>query len=80
MFKITWTYTAFSVIAAVAGVAAYHYIARAATGQSVPSRATAPPAAAPSAPRDEDVERDILHGIGSIKDLKPVPQQPTLPR
>lgn len=80
MFKITWAYMALSAILAAAGVGAYHYITRAAIGQSVPPSATAPREVAPSAPRGEDVERKILNGIGSIRDLKPVPQQPALRR
>ncbi|CAN7660237.1 hypothetical protein ABL841_30315 [Variovorax paradoxus] len=78
MFKITWKYMALSVIVAATGAGAYHYITPAAIGHSVPPSATVPPARAPSAPRDEDVERKILDGIGSIKDLKPVQQQPAL--
>ncbi|CAN7716161.1 hypothetical protein LJR260_005733 [Variovorax paradoxus] len=72
MLKITWAFMALGAI--VAG--AYHYITRAAVGQSVPPSATAPREVAPSTPQDEDIERKILNGIGSIRDLKPVPQQP----
>ncbi|MDQ0027912.1 hypothetical protein J2X90_005748 [Variovorax paradoxus] len=81
MFKSTSKYVALSVmVAAVAGVGTYYYAIRARSEQSVPLGAAAPPARAPSAPRHEEVEREILNGIGSIKDLKPVPQQSSVRR
>ncbi|MGJ7604247.1 hypothetical protein ACSFA7_07880 [Variovorax sp. LT1R20] len=80
MFKSTKTYVALCVIVAAASVGTYYYITRATIEQSMPSDAIAPPALTPSAPRDEDVERKILQGIGSIKNLKPVPLQPALQR
>jgi hypothetical protein len=80
MFKIAWAYMVLSALVAAAGVGAYLYIAPAATGQSVPPSATAHREIAPSTPRDEDVKRKILNGIGSIRDLNPVPQQSVLRR
>jgi hypothetical protein len=77
MLKSASIYVALSVIVAiaVAGAATYYYITHAVNERSVPLRAAAPPAEPPSVP--QDVEREILNGIGSIKDLKPVlPQSP----
>lgn len=81
MFKSTSKYVALCVmVAAVAGVGTYYYATRATIERSVPLSAPAPPARAPSAPRHEEVEREILNGIGSIKDLEPVPQQSSVRR
>ncbi len=78
MLKSTKTYVALCAIVAIAGIGMYHYINHATIEQSTPSGEAVPPVATPSAPRDKDVERKTLHGIGSIKDLKPVPLQPDL--
>ena len=82
MFKSTSKYVALCVmVAAVAvGVGTYYYATRSTIERSDPLSATAPLARAPSAPRHEEVEREILNGIGSINDLKPVPQQASVQR
>lgn len=85
MFKSTSKYVALramvsAVAVAVAFAGTYYYATRATIERSVPLSAPAPPARAPSAPRHEEVEREILNGIGSIKDLKPVPQQTSVRR
>jgi len=81
MLKSTSKYVALSVmVAAAAGVGTYYYVIRATSEQSIPLSAASPPARAPSAPRHQEVEREILNGIGSIKDLKPVLQQSSVQR
>ena len=75
MFKSKSAFVALSAVIAAACVGAYYCITRPVVGQSVPLSVPAPENAAPSAPRNEEVEREILNGIGSIRDLKPVPQQ-----
>lgn len=76
MFKSTWTYVALGLIVAAAGGGAYYYITRATIEQQVPPSVSAPAPVAPSAPQDDDVKRKTLEGIGSIKNLTPVPLQP----
>lgn len=79
MLKSTWTYIALGFIVAAAGGGAYYYITHT-TIEHVPPSAAAPPSVAPSAPQNDDVKRKTLEGIGSIKNLKPVPLQPTQQR
>ena len=77
MFKTTWTYIALGFIVAAAGGGAYYYITHATMEQHVPPSAATPPSVAPTMPQDDDVKRKTLEGIGSIKNLKPVPLQPS---
>ena len=80
MSQSTSKYVAVSVVvAAVAGVGSY-YFTRSTIEPLAPRSAGAPPAGAPSSPRHEEVEREILNGIGSIKNLQPVPQQSSVRR
>ncbi|MBT2320795.1 hypothetical protein J7E62_00270, partial [Variovorax paradoxus] len=76
MLKSTWTYVALGFIVATAGSGAYYYITHTQVEQQVPPTAAAPPPVAPSAPQDNEAKRKSLEGIGSIKNLKPVPLQP----
>jgi len=81
MFRSTSKYVVVGVVvSAVAGVGSYYYFTRATIEQVAPLGAGAPPAGAPSPPRHEDLEREILNGIGSIKNLQPVPQQSSVRR
>ncbi|PNG46136.1 hypothetical protein WDL1P3_00187 (plasmid) [Variovorax sp. WDL1] len=77
MFKSTWTYIALGFIVAAAGGAAYYYITHATIEKQAPPSAAVPPSVAPAVPQDDDVKRKTLEGIGSIKNLKPVPLQPS---
>ena len=78
MLTSTKIYVALCAIIVFAGIGMYYYINHATIERSTNSGEAIPPVATPSAPQDRDVERKILHGIGSIKDLKPVPLPPDL--
>ena len=76
MIRSTWTYLALGAIVAVAGGGAYYYITHAEIHQEMPPSAADSPPVEPFALQDEDVTRKTLEGIGSIRNLKPVPVQP----
>jgi hypothetical protein len=80
MLKTKWTYLALGVLVAAGGGGTYYYTTRLTVEELIPESAAAPAALAPSVPRDEDVDRKVLEGIGSIKQLRPVPLRPALQR
>lgn len=76
MLKSIWFYL---IVAAVAGVGGWYFYSH----QEVTVNQTVVPAAIPSAPAvspskqsDDELNRRRKEGIGSIKDLKPVPIDP----
>lgn len=77
MLKSTWIYTALGVIVAAAGGVAYSYIMDTTIEDHVPpSGATSLSSVAPPVQQDDDVKGKTLEGIGSIKNLQPVPLHP----
>jgi hypothetical protein len=76
VIKSTWTYLALGVIVAVAGGGAYYYITHAEIHQEMPQSAADSLPVESSALQGDDVKRKTMDGIGSIRNLKPVPLQP----
>ena len=78
MQKTTWIYTTIALLAVVAG-GAYFYSREVTSVQiTEPSLPVQPSSAsAPPSRDEEEIKRKTLEGIGSVKQLKPVPIAPT---
>jgi hypothetical protein len=76
MANTTWTYIAGAAAVAAACGGGYYYYTQHTVSREVikePAQIVAPQPAAPSNQPDDETRRKTLEGIGSIKNLKPVP-------
>ena len=78
MQKSIWVYTTITLLAVAAG-GAYFYSREVTSVQITEPSLPAQPSSASASPSpdDEATKRKTLEGIGSIKQLKPVPIAPT---